>query len=420
MALLSKTIKAIKATGSGVATISSGLMGVGKRIASTSKRLAYGVTGGPREQTYGYFADLFQDERRYNESKAPAKVTPVREMRKPPTTVAQYGDSSEALNNIFDFMKRSQEKQIRQLEVQKSFNEERSSEENRRHKELLDAITKFVSVKETATVTRVEGGPKTNLMDDILAGIKSMVEGIVNNAILAVQKTIEGIKKTISTLKDVYDVVKPFAGSVLKNLLTFAMSPLFGAMLAAGTVALFLKHISDEKKAIEADPYAEKYRDNAYAKVLRNEVKTVAQGAEANRRQTVKSFNRPEIEEAVKSNLPDDVLVDAYGMDKQNLMKWLTENPKMMKFQAPVAPIVGLPKTAVQAGGNPPPRMEAPTATPAPTVPVSAPVSQITNTNRELEDNIFVATSKPNPVLVKNGSSEVKSEPPIPVTATLS
>ncbi len=428
MSILSKTIKAIKATGSGVATVSSGLMGVGKRIANTSKRLAYGITGGPREQTYGYFAELFENDKKYSEKKAPAKVTPIKEVRKQSLTMPQYGDSTEALNNIFDFMKRSQEKQIRQLEVQRSFDEERMSEEDRRHRELLEAIKKFVDVKVTATASRVEEAPKTTLMDDILSGIKSMVEGIVKNAILAIEKTIEGIKTTLTTLKEAYDVLKPLGGQLLQNILRFAMSPIFGAMLATGTVALFLKHVADEKAAIEANPYDAKYKDNAYAKVRRGEVETVAQGAEANIRQTRKSFSRPEIEDAVKSDLPDSVLVDAYGMDKQNLKKWLAENPKAMKYQAPVAPIVGLPKTAVRAGGNPmpqrpeaqiPPEVPAtPTATPTPPVPVSAPVSQVTNTNKELEDNVFIATAKSNPIVMKNGSSDVKSEPPIPATAT--
>ena len=73
MAILSKTINAINATGSGVATVSSGLMSVGKGIANTTKRIAHGITGGPREQTYGYFADLYGNERSYKETKAPAK-----------------------------------------------------------------------------------------------------------------------------------------------------------------------------------------------------------------------------------------------------------------------------------------------------------------------------------------------------------
>jgi hypothetical protein len=430
MPILSKTIQAIKGTGQGVAAISSGLLSVGKGLANTTKKIAGAITGGPRQQTYGYFADLFDDPRKPMKRKE--RVTQIREIRKPNLMTPNYGDSTEALNEIFDFMKMNQDKQLRQLQVQKSFDEEKLSEENRRHKELLEAINKFIDVKVT-TVTKVEPEqPKTTLMDDILSGIKSMVEGIIKNAVALIEKTIEGIKTTLNVLKEAYDILKPYISAIGR----FFTSPLFmsvlGPALLIGSLAAFLKTAADEKAAIEANPYDEKYKDNAYAMTLRGEATSVAQATQQNIAKTIKTFRRKEVEDFVNSDQTDAELLNQFGQDRAGLKSWLSENPKPSAvYQAPVrgmgttggSSVAPMPdqtdaETARLSRQNAAPPATA-TVTTTPTVPVSAPVAQMTSENKDLEDNRVVATeSSKSPIIMKTGSSEVKNDTPIPSTAT--
>ena len=416
-------------------------MSVGKKIANTPRRIVRAITGGPRQQNYGYFAEFYDDERRKTRKE---RVTQIRPVLPTPTPVPQqFGSSTEQLNRIFNFMKNNQEKQIRQLEVQRSFNEERSAEDQRRHKELLEAIKQFVS---TSTTTRVASESKgTGLFDDILGGLKSMIEGIVKNAIAAVEKIIEGIKTTLEVLKSAYELLKPYIGAIGR----FFTSPLFmsilGPALLIGSLAAFLKSAADEKAAIEANPYDAKYKDNAYARVLRKEVDSVAQGAEMNRRMAVKQIPRREVEEVAKSTLPDEDVKYLYGQDKAGLNKWLRDNPNEKIYQASVAPIAEKPTTGVMAGGNPLPVAPTPlpegvtpstasggrssaqaaatdprrldNATPVPAVPVSAPVSDLSNENKNLDDNRTMSSSV-TPVVSTQNNTQTTKPSQIPSTAT--
>lgn len=437
MPILRKSIDTLKTNNENTGVVSSVLKSVGRAIVNTPKRIAGAITGGPRRQTYGYFADLFPETRKYTKKE---RVTQIRRTPTTPTLAPNFGSSSESLNDIFKFMKSSQEKQILQLEVQKSFNEERSTEDQRRHKELLDAIKEFVS---TPTVTRVETEKSSD--GGILDGLKSMIEGIVKNAIAAVEKVIEGIKTTLETLKTAYDLLKPYISTIGR----FFTSPLFmsilGPALLIGSLAAFLKSAADEKSAIEANPYDAKYKDNSYARVLRNEVSSVAQGAEVNRRMTVKQIPRREVEEVATSTVPDENVKAMYGQDKAGLTKWLRDNPNEKMYQASVAPIAGKPTTGVMAGGNPlpvkptalpegvtastasggrssaeaaatdPRRLD--TATPAPSTPMSATVSAVSEENKDLEDNRNVPSGT-TPIITTQNSTQTKKSSQIPSTAT--
>lgn len=439
MAILRKSINTLKTNNKSTGVITSALKSVGRGIINVPKRIAGAITGGPRPQTYGYFADLFPEKRKYTSEQ---RVTQIRTAAPAPAPVPAptFGSSSMELNNIFNFMKSSQEKQLRQLEVQKSFNEERASEDQRRHKELLDAIKQFVS---TPTVTRVETEKSSG--GDILDGLKSMIESIVKNAIAAVEKVIEGIKTTLEVLKTAYELLKPYVSTIGR----FFTSPLFmsilGPALLIGSLAAFLKVAADEKEAIEKNPYDPKYKDNSYARVLRGEVSSVAQGAEVNRRMTVKQIPRREVEEVATSTVPDEDVKAMYGQDKAGLTKWLRDNPNEKMYQASVAPIAGKPTTGVMAGGNPlpvkptalpegvtpstasggrssaeaaatdPRRLD--TATHTPSTPMSAAVSSVTEENKTLEDERNVPTGT-TPIITTQNNTQTKKSSQIPSTAT--
>lgn len=436
MAVLKNITKTLKVAGQGAAKVSSGMMNVAGSIGNTAGKIANFITGGKREQSYGYTSEYFpMREKKY---KSDSKVTQIRPKAIPLTPIPAF--SNEAANsqlaNIFNFMKRMHEQNMTRLEVQNSFSEERQNEEANRHKELLNAIQKFTDTKTTTLVTETKKEGTGGLLDMF----KNMLESAVKNVLSVINGLINGVKKSLDWLSDL-----KLASRFLPDLAKFLVSPWGIAFLAATSIGAFLKLIADQKKAIEENPNAPEYRDNPYAMMLRGETKSVAQAGEANIRRTVKSFNRPEIEQAAKSELPDEVLVDAYGRDKINLQKWLSDNPTQMKYQAPVAPIVGLPRTGAEAGevartmATPLPpevkpsdagagrgsseatsvdtrRLDLPKAEPIP--PAPSPVSSLTMENKDLEDQVTVSSTVTEPIVSVNGSSEVVNTPPIPSTAT--
>ena len=262
------------------------------------------------------------------------------------------GSAIEVLNKMLSFMQKNREDDLKRKQTSMSFEEEKQSEEQRRHDQFLKVLKDYTSLSgNTTTIVKKEedGGFLSGLMDTI----KSMISTAVASVLAVVNGLIKGFEKSLEWLGDLKTLMSTLGGSaakILLNLGRFLLSPFGVALLGVLAIGAFLKMIADEKAAIEANPGAPEYRDNPYAMKLRGETKTIAQAGQANINRTVKSINRPEIENAVKDNVPDDILIDAYGRDKLNLQKWLTDNPTVMKYQAPVAPIVGLPRTGAEAG----------------------------------------------------------------------
>lgn len=260
------------------------------------------------------------------------------------------GSAVEVLNTMLAFMQKNRENDLKRKQISMSFEEERQSEEQRRHEKFLKVLKDYTGVKTTTLVKTEEGG---GFLSGLIDTIKSMISTAVSGVLAVVNGLIDRIQKSLEWLGDLKTLMSTLGGStakILLNLGRFLLSPFGIALLGALSIGAFLKLIADEKAAIEANPNAPEYRDNPYAMKLRGETKSIAQAGQANINKTIKSINRPEIEQAVKSNLSDDILVETYGRDKLNLQKWLSDNPTEMKYQAPVAPMVGLPRTGAVAG----------------------------------------------------------------------
>lgn len=443
MGVLGGLKSALGDVSSATKTVGKGITNVGKSLVNTTGNIANFLTGGPRQQTYGYFAEYFQDEKQKIKKEKP--FTQIRPSFNLPTAPPQYGASTEQLNNIFDFMKRTQEKQIRQLEVQNSFIEGKLELDKERYSELLKAITKFVNVK-TVTATRVD--EKKEEGPNILDIVKNMVTGMIQTAISGVMKTFEMLKKGLEWLKDIewvakakelYQIVTKY-GSLL---LRFLGTPLGGALLGATSLAMFLKMAKDEKEAIEKNPHDPKYVDNPYAMKLRGEAESVAQAGKQNQAKARRTILRNEVEDFVKSSLTDEVLVEETGKDRAGLQKWLVDNPQpTAKYQLPIRgslaskPTVApaLDETAAETArltrqnaaaspvaptpSEPETAKPVETATPAPTTPVSAPVARVIDENRALESERMVEPVTNKPIVVKNNSAQSVNEPPLASTAT--
>ena len=199
-----------------------------------------------------------------------------------------------------------------------------------------------------------DGGFLSGLMDTIKSMIKSAIEGVENmfrNAL----KAYEWIKE----LK-ILEKLAPYA----LRLAGFLAGPAGAALLVAGGLAAFLYLANEEKKRIEADPYNEEFKDNAYAMKLRGEAKSVGQAGAINQSKATRQFKRQEIVDLVNSKLSDEELINnsgAPGADRATLQKWLDANPKpSAMFQGSVAAIAGQPETAIPAGGKPATRLSLP------------------------------------------------------------
>lgn len=111
----------------------------------------------------------------------------------------------------------------------------------------------------------------------------------------------------------------------IPNVLSRAFPSIFrlatGALGAAGVVAGAAAGLayagSKEKEAIEANPNAPQYKDNAYAKTLRGEASSVAQGGEQNRQSALKVLQPGTAKDYLDAGPgPDGLYPDGYTKDQ--------------------------------------------------------------------------------------------------------
>lgn len=255
------------------------------------------------------------------------------------------GDSSGMdgmLNKIYDFMKQNREEDITDRQKKNNFAEEKQMEAertaDRRHKDLLKAIEQLK--KDLVPVQTAE----------------------------KVEEQGSSILGDLADMKRVYDVLKSAGGW----LMTVMSGPLG---LASSISALILTPFalsSLEKEKIDKDPYAKEYDNNAYALSVRSKREggnlTEGQAAAQLQQKALKQVPRRTVEDFVKSDLTDKELIQELGADRENLKKWLAENPKReAMYQVPMAglqtqqsktPPAPASAPAGETGG-------APTATPA-------------------------------------------------------
>jgi hypothetical protein len=256
------------------------------------------------------------------------------------------GSAIEVLNKMLSFMQKNREDDLKRKQTSMAFEEERQSEEGRRHNQFLKVLKDYTSLSGSTTtiVKKEEGG----MFDGLWGTIKAMISSAIEN----VMKTVMELKNLLSPLLSLAEKLGKFVGSNLFSLLTTSAGLL--AVTSIGALATLLFLAKAEKEEIEADPYAEKYKDNPYAMTLRGEATTIGQATVVNQNKVLKQFRRKEVEEFVNSDFTDAELKQELGNDRPTLKKWLTDNPKRdAMYQAPVAAIAGQPQTAIPAGGLP-------------------------------------------------------------------
>jgi hypothetical protein len=233
------------------------------------------------------------------------------------------GGSVDVLNRILSFLQKSHEIDVRTMQIKNNFQEEAMNEDDRRHKEFLNALKAFAS---GGTATPIGGGGKTgggfNLLDlfaDLQAKIKQIMDFVDE------LKWLRGIGSLAGLATAVYGIM---------------LSPF---MVAAA-----------DKKAIDADLYNPKYDNVPYAMSERAKKAggsmTEGQAGKGNMASAMRGALRQEIEEVVASDKTDAELVEEYGKDRAELKKWLEQNKSpASRLQLPVK---FSPTRSTKSGGD--------------------------------------------------------------------
>lgn len=307
------------------------------------------------------------------------------------------GSNLEILSNIYKFLKTTQESEKRRFDSLNSKREEEELEKEKRHNELISAITGISRGGAT-----VPSKPNASFFDSIVNMLKGMFESFKNVVQSMIDKAMEWI-----------NVLKPSMANLMKLLGSTLLNPfIMGAASMATALAGFLYFTKKQREEIQADPFNKKYDDNAYARFLRGEAKSEKQAGEQIRRETVRQMPKSYIESLVGSNLSDSELIKETGKNRSELMQWLKNNPKPSSmFKSPVAPLPNAPKPETNTTGPTviprmtPQQLESVVkenqALNLPKAPAAAPVNNLTNVS-QTQKNQSMIISKLDKLSVRN------------------
>jgi hypothetical protein len=141
------------------------------KIKKAAKVTSNFVTGGTRQQSYGYTSKFFYPEKEKDRN---GTATPLSKNSVPDQTPmsTQSTNISESFDKMFSFMKKSHEENVRMREISQNFAEETQDNEDRRHGELMESMREFTKVDTATQITNTaeEGG--------IFATIKAMLKKV--------------------------------------------------------------------------------------------------------------------------------------------------------------------------------------------------------------------------------------------------
>lgn len=147
----------------------------------------------------------------------------------------EYGVDSEKLaqnlNSIYNLLRTSRERDIKLREIERSFQEEKINEDERRHQEFLGALREFFGpTKKTATAVVEEaeaGGGLFSTLKTIYDKVKSEIDDVVKK----IKDYIDGFEIFKNPLQWFGGTLLRFLGSNLFR--TFGIAGVLGALLIA-------------------------------------------------------------------------------------------------------------------------------------------------------------------------------------------
>ena len=217
------------------------------------------------------------------------------------------GSAIEVLNKMLSFMQKNREVDLKRKQTGMSFEEEKQSEEQRRHNEFLKVLKDYTSLS---------GGTTTILKKEEDGGFLDTIKSMLKTAIDSVTNMIGNFKILLAPLLEFADDVGKTGLKMLGKLIGLLTTSRLFSVLQRISGGLTLALFSQDLNANNDADLAEK----------RNMPPTITPGVR-------KQFSRNEIDLFVKENkfFDDDKLKDRKagfpGADRPTLQRWLDSNP---------------------------------------------------------------------------------------------
>ena len=156
------------------------------------------------------------------------------------------GSAIEVLNKMLSFMQKNREDDLKRKQISMSFEEEKQSEEQRRHDQFLKVLKDYTSLGGGTTTTIVKKEEGEGFLSGLMDTIKSMISTAVSGVLTVVNGLIDGFKKSLEWLGDLKILMSTLGGNAATKLLSlarFLLNPftigLFAA-IAGGAAIMWL------------------------------------------------------------------------------------------------------------------------------------------------------------------------------------
>lgn len=258
-------------------------------------------------KTAGMFINMFKSSDKVGAKKGRTRETKENKKDNPLyTKVSEGADKpvrkndtlSDVFSKIYNILKLNTEDNRKRYQIDKNFAEEKEDEREKRHLEMVRAISGLTG---GSIVTKVEEKKKENTFSNILDSVKKMIENF--------KKLLEPL---LEFAKDVGKDGLKKLGKLIRLLNKTPLLSVLGKISMGLSLALF----SSDLNANEAEDLAEKQKM----------APTITPGVR-------KQFSRNEIDLFAKHDewFNDDKLKDRAagfpGADRETLKQWLNDNP---------------------------------------------------------------------------------------------
>ena len=227
---------------------------------------------------------------------------------------------SDVLSKIHNLLKLNIRQNEKEHQLEKNFSKEKEDEREKRHLELVKAISGLTG---GGTVTQVGGKEKGNFFGDLLNRVKDM---------------IENFKKLLGPLLDFTKMIGQAGFKALTSFLSLLGTPGVLAFLFPAAIVVALKLLGDKQaEDIKNNPDDPRWKDSPYARVVRKEFESKKEAADFNIRRNATVINRRGIEGLVNSKATDAALMTQTGATRDKLKEWLKDHPETTaRWQGPV------------------------------------------------------------------------------------
>jgi hypothetical protein len=385
---------------------------VASKVKNTLSNVHNFITGGTRQQSYGYTSQNFfrKEDQKAGKSGSSATATPVKSSTVPdrvPNT--STGNITEALDNMFTFLKKGHEENVRLREISQNFAQESQDNEDRRHGELMETIREFTKLN-TATPIQAEKSDEGGFLDRVKDMLKS-----------AYDRLVEMMGPMLNFMKTVGSKLLEFGTFLLKN-----PSVTSGILWAIGMwqakefldKSKYGERMSQGEGQMAEKAFREKKTDFTGLKITKEEALNILQQPDSpGKIRDIESFGGIKRITAISQGLPDPGGIPLSQKVDLNTATNMTEKFKEKKQEVSA-------QQARTTFSQTDPRMKMAgtkiekTVTPEPIAPKTDRLNKATTENKDLEMSASTTKGSEKPVIAVNNTGSTVNDTPMPSTAT--